>query len=157
VFGEAKIKNGLSDAVDDAFKSLSDSYANKSADFSLLDDTLLDEIVVDENMAELFRKNFIPKHQSAKSNIETEEAFAVFIGYTFTHPSEDGRKPKEQIADKVKSDIESVKQKIIQAIASKDYTANSDFYIYFLPFNDAAADKKSIMQEIAAIKIKGGK
>jgi hypothetical protein len=154
IFGEAKIKDGLQDALNDAFTSITLSYRNKTTDFNLLEDTLLNEIIVDNAMAEGLKTIFIPKYRKASSPIETEEAFAIFIGYTFEPPISNGNSPKQLICEKIKNDITSIKDSIVNAIAKESFTTDSDFYIYFLPLNNAIIDKKEIMQDIAGIQVK---
>jgi hypothetical protein len=153
IFGEAKIEKNLQDALRNAFSSISSAYKNKTTDLNLLEDKLLNEIIVDNAMAETFKTIFIPKYSKAGSSIENEEAFAIFIGYTFEPPTSNGNPPKQLIHEKIKNDITSIKSNIINAIAKEKYTADSDFYIYFLPLNDAIIDKKEIMQEIARVQV----
>ena len=94
----------------------------------------------------MLKSIIIPSYRSANSTIETENAFGIFIGYSFSAPKNPILAPKDEINKKVKDDIENVKQKIINHI--KKFEGNSDFYVFFLPFNNAAEDKSQIMFEI---------
>lgn len=147
VYGEAKIKNDIGDAIDDAFSSLSTCYANRETDLKLLDSKFFEEIAsTDETTLEVLKSLIIPSYRSANSKIETENAFGIFIGYSFSAPENPTSTPKDEISKKVKNDIANVKQKIINHI--KKFEGNSDFYVFFLPFNNAAEDKSKIMLEI---------
>lgn len=147
VYGEAKIKNDINEAIDDAFSSLSTCYSNRETDLKLLDSKFFEEIAsTDENTLEVLKSLIIPSYRSANSKIETENAFGIFIGYSFSVPKNTTLTPKEEINKKVKDDIEKVKQKIINHISK--FESNSDFYVFFLPFNNATEDKSKIMLEI---------
>jgi len=147
VYGEAKIIANINKAVDEAFESLSACFANRETDLKLLDSKFFDEIATtDEETLEFLKAIIIPSYRSANSSIETENAFGIFIGYTFETPQAPTKTPKIKINEKIKKDIDGVKQKIITKV--QQFANNSDFYLFFLPFNDATKDKSSIMLDI---------
>lgn len=147
VYGEAKIIANINKAVDEAFESLSACFANRETDLKLLDSKFFDEIATtDEETLEFLKAIIIPSYRSANSSIETENAFGIFIGYTFETPQAPTKTPKIEINEKIKKDIDGVKQKIITKV--QQFANNSDFYLFFLPFNDATKDKSSIMLDI---------
>lgn len=155
VYGEAKIKANLGDAIDDAFQSLSDCYANKEMDLSLLDGKFLNEVVTSVEEVEILKRIIIPQYRDANSMIETENAFGIFVGYSFCKPMITTDPPKIAISNKVKSDIDSVKNKIIKNIKAMKANADCDFHVFFLPFNDAKEDKSAIMFDVLGGKKNG--
>lgn len=121
-----------------------------------LDGKFFDEILVDAKEAELLKATLIPKYRDASSNIENENAYGIFIGYSFSPTEFEGCTPKENINRKVQQDIENVKTQIVTLIESMP-EVDSDYYIFFLPFNDAIKDKHSIMQQIAGVTVNESK
>lgn len=156
VYGEAKIKDDLKEAITDAFDSLKICFNRRETEFNLIDGKLLNEVVENEEQINILKKIFIPKYRDAGSDIETENAFGIFIGYTFEHLTDGNKLPKENIDTKIKSDLQSVKELIIKTIKTMPET-DSDYHIFFLPFNNAVKDKHRIMQQIAGISINGTK
>ncbi len=150
IFGESKIVTNLNKAISEAFDSLIGCYENKATEFSLLDESIMNEFAVDNETVEMLKKILIPKYQSANCLCEVEHAFGIFIGYTIQY-SEDNRNlhKKAMIDTQIKSDIEKVKVVIANKIAKTYHGNNSDYYIYIMPFNDAKVDKKEIMEYIA--------
>lgn len=147
VFGEAKIIADINKAVDEAFDSLATCFNNKETDLKLLDSKFFEEIATtDEDTLEFLKTIIIPSYRSANSIIETENAFGIFIGYTFEKPKNPTQNYKIEIDEKVKKDIDKVKQKVISKV--QQFAGDSDFYLFFLPFNDATKDKFSIMLDI---------
>ena len=156
VYGEAKIKSDIKDAIKEAFQSLKAGISKASTDWGLIDGKFFDEILVDAKEAELLKATLIPKYRDASSNIENENAYGIFIGYSFSPTEFEGCTPKENINRKVQQDIENVKTQIVTLIESMP-EVDSDYYIFFLPFNDAIKDKHSIMQQIAGVTVNESK
>lgn len=147
VYGEAKIIADINKAVDEAFESLSTCFINRETDLKLLDSKFLDEIATtDEETLEFLKTIIIPSYRSANSGFETENAFGIFIGYTFEAPQNPSKNPKIEIDEKVKKDIDGIRQRIITKV--QQFASSSDFYLFFLPFNDATKDKSSIMLDV---------
>ncbi len=148
VYGESKMKKVFTEAINEAFQSLSECFSRKDTDFNLLDTKFFTEIVSTEEEAEVLKQIIIPGYRNASSSIETENVFGIFIGYTFEFPTAISTTPKEAIDCKVKTDIDSVKQKIIDKISEMGTNTNCDYYVFFLPFNDVVTDKADIMNSI---------
>lgn len=156
VYGEAKIKAKIEDAVADAFESLKECLSKEATDWGLIDGKLFDEVLTDKKQAEALRTLLIPKYRSASNKVEFESAYGIFIGYSFAPPQNESCAPKEAIDIKIQQDIDSVKSQIIKLIQSMP-EVNSDYYIFFLPFNNAVEDKHKIMQQIAGVTVNESK
>lgn len=153
IYGESKIEKDLSTALREAFKSLETSYDNKSTDLSLLDDSILNNVVEDKETIEFLKSIIIPRYRSADCQISTEDAFAIFLGYTFGGIEIDGTtRPKDLVDKQIKEDIKNLKQNLTSKIKAMELPKSSDFYIFILPFNDAIKDKHNIMQEVLGVK-----
>lgn len=153
IFCEAKIKKDLKEAIKDAFSSLEKSYNKKATDLNLLDSLIFNEIVDDDiETIEFLKSILIPKYRSPNASIETEEAFAVFLGYSFTPPKPESGIPKNLLYNKVSKDFNDEIENITKQINAFNLTNARDFYIFILPFNDAVKDKHEIMLKIAGVK-----
>lgn len=154
IYGESKIEDKLSDALREAFISLKTSYGNKSTDLSLLDDSILNEVVEDNDTIEFLKSIIIPRYRPANCKMETEDAFAMFLGYTFSGIMIDGtRSPKDLVDEKIKYDIRNLRRNLATKIKEMELPRASDFYIFVLPFNNAVVDKHNIMKEVLGVDL----
>ena len=143
VIGEAKIQNELREGIDAAFASINDYITNNIQDRNLLDRHLLEQIVDEEEAAEI--KEYIVSIPRRPR----ETVFGIFIGYSVKY---DGSKDtNDEYAEKVlKANVRQVlayKERIIEKIGEYN-VSNYEFNFYFLPFHDAARDRKTIMQSL---------
>ena len=143
VIGEAKIQNELREGIDAAFASINDYITNNIQDRNLLDRHLLEQIVDEEEAAEI--KEYIVSIPRRPR----ETVFGIFIGYSVKY---DGSKDtNDEYAEKVlKANVRQVlayKERIIEKIGEYN-VSNYEFNFYFLPFFDAARDRKTIMQSL---------
>lgn len=149
VIGEAKIKNGLKDGIDEAFKSIIKYLSENTQDRNLLDTHLMDQLVDEEEAA------LIKEYITAIPRKKKETIFGVFIGYSINY-SGVGDKNDEY-------DKKVIEENIAQVLNNKDYiiekinrhnVSNHEFNFYFLPFHDAARDRKVIMKSLTSGKAK---
>ena len=143
VIGEAKIQNELREGIGAAFSSINDYITNNIQDRSLLDRHLLEQIVDEEEAAEI--KEYIVSIPRKPR----ETVFGIFIGYSVKY---DGSKDtNDEYAEKViAANVKQVlayKERIIEKIGEYK-VSNYEFNFYFLPFHDAARDRKAIMQSL---------
>lgn len=79
----------------------------------------------------------------------SDMSFGAFIGYTvkLEHEETDSEKYKEAIRMKLIADINAIQSYLEEKIKIYGLEGHS-FYFYFFPFNDADAEKISIIQEL---------
>ena len=143
VIGEAKIQNELREGIDAAFASINDYITNNTQDRSLLDRHLLEQIVDEEEAAEI--KEYIVSIPRKPR----ETVFGIFIGYSVKYDGSNDTNDeyaKKIIAANVQQ-VLAYKERIIEKI--REYkVSNYEFNFYFLPFHDAARDRKTIMKSL---------
>ena len=143
VVGEAKIYDkikGTSGALQAAFNSIKTYIDNSCQERALIDTHLMNQFVDAEEAAEI--KSFI----LAVPRPKRETVFGIFIGYTSPYNSETDSNDvyDQKIVEENKQHILSIKQDIINEI-SRHNISNYQFNFYFLPFHNAAKDRKHIM------------
>lgn len=143
VIGEAKIKNDLKEGIDEAFKSIEKYLSENIQDRNLLDTHLMDQLV-DKDEAALI-KEYITSIPRKKK----ETVFGIFVGYSIEY---DGASDTNDEYDKkvIEANIQQVvnqKNHIIDTI-KKYHISNYEFNFYFLPFHDAARDRRVIMDSL---------
>lgn len=149
VIGEAKIQNKLKDGIDEAFKSIKKYMSENIQDRNLLDTHLMDQLV-DEDEAAL-----IKEYITAIPRKKKETVFGIFIGYSVDY---DGAADTNDDYDRkiIEENIKQVlnfKSHIIDAV-NKHHVSNYEFNFYFLPFHNAARDRKAIMKSLISGKSK---
>lgn len=149
VIGEAKIKNKLDDAIDEAFDSINKYLSGNIQDRNLLDTHLMDQLV-DKDEATL-----IKEYITAIPRKKKETIFGIFIGYSINYSGVDDTNDEY--------DRKVIEENIAQVLNYKDYiiekinrhqVSNYEFNFYFLPFHNAARDRKVIMQSLTNGKAK---
>ena len=143
IIGEAKIKNELKDGINSAFESIGDYLSHNIQDRNLLDRHLMDQIVDEEEAAEI--KDYI----LSIPRKTRETVFGIFIGYSIKYNGADDTIDEyEQHA---------IQENIKQVLLLKDHiiakinafkVSNYEFNFYFLPFHDAARDRQIIMKSL---------
>lgn len=147
VIGEAKIKNDILDATRVAFDSIRKSIDEIDIETALVSEEILKEVCTKED-AEKLIEVILPSEDIADKFTTSEKAIGLFIGYTGDYDEDiDNASWNKKINDKIKKDIEravdTIKKKI-DGLSLKGYS----FYCYYLPFNDAEKDRKTIMDNI---------
>lgn len=143
VVGEAKIRNGLKDAIEDAFTSINTYISNNTQDVRLLDTHLMNQLIEDDE-AEILKKYLIGDEVENKETI-----FGIFIGYSINYDgaNDSNDKYKQNIKEANLQQVLSYKQKIIDEI-KKYNISNYEFNFYFLPFHSALKDRKIIIDQL---------
>lgn len=149
VIGEAKIKNDLKEGIDEAFKSIEKYLSENIQDRNLLDTHLMEQLV-DQEEASL-----IKEYITAIPRKKKETVFGIFIGYSINY---DGASDTNDEFDRkiIEENIKKILDKkdyIVDAI-NKHRVSNYEFNFYFLPFHDAARDRKVIMESLTKGKAK---
>ena len=145
VIGEAKIKNELDQGIHEAFESIEIFLSQNIQDRSLLDTHLMSQLV-DENEA-IQIKEYI----TAIPRKKRETIFGIFIGYSINYDGTNDSNDEydEKVVQENINQILAVIQYIVNKI-NKYKLSNYEFNFYFLPFNDAARDRRVIMESLKA-------
>lgn len=147
VLGEAKIKNNLTEAVNEAFNSIVNVELRHDNDLRLLEPCIVNE-AFDEKTVEKLKTILIPSKRDRR--ISTDGAFGIFLGYSLDTSSfgpVDNRLFRKKAVEQIEKDIAEVRQKIIRKITELNLTGYS-FYCFVLPFNSACDDRLEIMKQI---------
>lgn len=147
VIGEAKIKNDLKDGIKEAFESINRYLSENIQDRNLLDTHLMDQLV-DKDEADLI-KEYITSIPRKKK----ETVFGIFIGYSIEYKgtaATNDEYDRRVIEENIKQ-VLAVKNHIIDTI-NNYHVSNYEFNFYFLPFHNAARDRKVIMKSLTSGK-----
>lgn len=147
VIGEAKIKNDLKDGIMEAFESINRYLSENIQDRNLIDTHLMEQLV-DKDEADLI-KEYITSIPRKKK----ETVFGIFIGYSIEYKgtaATNDEYDRRVIEENIKQ-ILAVKNHIIDAI-NNYHVSNYEFNFYFLPFHNAARDRKVIMKSLTSGK-----
>lgn len=143
IIGEAKIMNDINVGIDEAFNSINSYISANIQDRNLIDTQLMNQIV-DKNEA-----MEIKEYITAIPRKKKETVFGVFIGYSINYKGNkdtNDEYDKKVIEENIKQ-VFSVRSNIIKKITEYS-VSNYEFNFYFLPFNDAARDRKIIMKQL---------
>lgn len=145
VIGEAKIKNELKKGIDEAFESIEKYLSENTQDRNLLDTHLMDQLV-DKEEAELIKEYIMAIPRKKK-----EIVFGIFIGYSINYSgvTETNDKFDQKVKEENIKQVLSFKNHIIKTINSH-HVSNYEFNFYFLPFHNAARDRKVIMDSLTS-------
>lgn len=143
IIGEAKIKNELKEGIKEAFKSINTYLSSNIQDRNLLDTHLMDQIV-DEEEARI-----IKEYITAIPRKKKETVFGIFIGYSaeYSGVSDSNDEYDSKIIGENIRQVLNMRQEIIDQI-SKYSVSNYEFNFYFLPFNNAMRDRRTIMKQL---------
>lgn len=145
VFGSSSVVGDIKDAIDQAFDAIVDIENTNSNRLQLLEPSSLDRDF-DAETAQQIKDIVIPKKGS---NIVTESAYGIFLGYTLgldpnAYPT---IRYQSVLNNKMDTDIKNHASYIAQQINSRALGTHS-FYFYILPLNNADLDKKEIMEHV---------
>ena len=149
VIGEAKIKNKLDEGINEAFDSINKYLSENIQDRNLMDTHLMNQLVDKEEAI------LIKEYITAIPRKKKETIFGIFIGYSIDYSG---------VADtNDEYDNKVIEENIKQVLNYKDYIikkinrfniSNYEFNFYFLPFHNAARDRKVIMKSLTNGKAK---
>lgn len=147
VIGEAKIKNDILEATRVAFDSIKNSIEEIDIETALVSGEILKEVCTKVE-ADAIMQMILPSEDIADEFCTREKAIGLFIGYTGNYYEDIPNSAwNKSINNKIRADIEravSTIKKKIETLQFKGYS----FYCYYLPFNDAEKDRKSILDDI---------
>jgi hypothetical protein len=147
VIGEAKIKNDILEATREAFDSLKTTLDEINIETGLVASSIFKE-VCNEEEAEFIKELILPKEDISETQTIHEKAFGVFIGYSVEYDEDiPNQQWNKNVDDKIKEDIGRALNTMKNRITKLGLSGYS-FYCYFLPFNKADEDRKSIMDQI---------
>lgn len=147
IIGEAKIKNNILEATRVAFDSIKKSIDEIDIETALVSEEILKEVCTQEE-AKKIMELILPCEDISDSFSTREKAFGVFIGYTGNYDeNNDNSSWNRTINDKIKKDVEKAVETIKRKIDALELNGFS-FYCFYLPFNNAEKDRKSIMDSI---------
>ena len=146
VLGESKIKGDLKDAVKEAFESIQKVSNDTGNEIRLIERNILAESFNPET-TELIKSIIVPSKRDL--NIGVDNAFGVFLGYTLDVDSKGYSNSdfRLAVATKVENDLKSIAAHIENKINKLNMSGYS-FYFYILPFNNASADRATIIQKL---------
>ncbi|MEL7654281.1 MAG: DUF1837 domain-containing protein [Bacillota bacterium] len=150
ILGESKIIGSLKSAIDDAFDSLEKASANHDNELRLVETNIFKE-AFDDSTAEYIKSLIIPSKRNLSQSVD--KAFGVFLGYTIYLGSSgkySNAAYRQALQEKMIKDIQDNVSYITSKVAIKNLEGYS-FYFYVLPFDNAMADRASIIN-----KLKGG-
>lgn len=147
IIGEAKIKNDILEATRVAFDSIKKSIDEINIETALVSGEILKEVCTEEEAKKLMEV-ILPSEDIADKFSTREKAVGLFIGYTGDYEEDiDNSTWNQTVNDKIRADIEravaTIKNKI-DTLSLKGYS----FYCYYLPFNNAEVDRRTIMDNI---------
>ena len=145
VFGSSSVAGDIKDAIDQAFDAIEDIEKTNINRLQLLEPSSLNRDF-DAETAQQIKNIVIPKKGS---NIVTESAYGVFLGYTLgLDPNAYPTIQYQSVLNaKMDTDIKNHAAYIAQQISSRSLGTHS-FYFYILPLNHADTDKTEIMERV---------
>jgi hypothetical protein len=140
VIAKSNIVDNLQTAIDNAFNLIIKASKETEKEYKLLETSILSQSF-DTTTAEYLKSIILPKKRNEK--ITTEMAFGIFVGYSLDLQN----KTKENVKTKIATDIIAQMSYIEKKIADHNLGGYS-FYFYFIPFNTATNDKKTIINTV---------
>lgn len=149
ILGESKIQGDLKSAVDSAFKSIAAVSKGPSNEIRLIEKNLLAESF-DPAKTEFIKSLIVPSKRDLSINVDN--AFGIFLGYSLNLEGSQMSNDEYRMAaaQKMADDIQGIAPYIEEKIRNTGLSGYS-FYIYVIPFNNAAKDRAAII-----MKLKGG-
>lgn len=143
VFGFSSVSGDINDAIDQAFDAIEDIEKTNINCLQLLEPSSLNRDF-DAETAQQIKDIVISKKGS---NIVTESAYGVFLGYTLGLDPNAYPTIQSVLNAKMDTDIKNHAAYIAQQISSRSLGTHS-FYFYILPLNHADIDKTDIMERV---------
>lgn len=143
VFGATDTVDSLESAVDNAFNQVVNIKSKMTDEFNLVKEDVL-SCKFDSETNEALENILLPQKNSGID--KPDSAFGIFLGYTVNIEDEQNNQQfKLDLVAQMEKDIENIASYIEDKIMELGLD-NYSFYIYVLPFNNAIADKESIMK-----------
>lgn len=143
VFGKANIDNDIKLAIDNAFDAINKVIHNTRNELLLIENSILST-----RFPEIVAKRLANILKPQKSiGRQAQNAFGVFLGYSINLTGVSNANFRAALTAKMQSDIKDHAKYISDKIVKEGFE-NYSFYFYFLPFNDATIEKKSVLKNI---------
>lgn len=144
VFGSSNIVGDLGYAIDGAFEKICRIEQHEAQEIHMANQLIFERLVTEEE-ADLVKDILLPK---PSKNNRYNTSYGVFLGYSLGLGTDYPVHEYEELAEqKMQADIKRYIPYILKKIQDCGLGMHS-FYIYVLPFNDAEAEKKSIMEAV---------
>ena len=145
VFGASDIVGDLQIAIDRAFDKIIAVENNHDSELQMVDNTT-QWTIYDPDATDYMVKLMTPQRNGT---YKPDMAFGAFLGYTIKldQSETDSQKYRVAVKEQLKRDIAKVQPYIVKKIQDNGLAGYS-FYFYLLPFNDAANERISIIQEL---------
>lgn len=145
VFGSSSIVGDLQYAINEAFLRIVEIENNQDQELHMVDNVIFDRLL-NEDEVQLAKSILLP---SPNNTTSYNTSYGVFLGYSV------GLDPnaytlsefQDLVEEKMQDDISKNIDYILQCIRDNGLGMHS-FYFYILPFNDAEAEKKSVMESV---------
>ena len=152
VFGESKLRDKLTRALYDSFKSIKDFIDrpdNNINDEIHLLNTNLEKEAADDELYDFLKKIIVPK--ASDEEVFKDNAFGILVGFDIEIDDDikklENREFREKIREKIKSEVLSRKDYIKNKINELGLRGYS-FYIYAIPFTDLAETRKKAIKHL---------
>lgn len=144
IYGEAKLKGDLKEAIKEAFISLKTSV-NDEFEIDLISTHILKESF-DEETIKRIKNILIPTENTEEI---CENAYGIFLGFSLNINRDIPTiKYKELLEKELKEKIEEIIPYISKKIVEDEKLKYSSFYIYILPFDNVKEDRVEIIRRI---------
>lgn len=145
VFGTSNIKGRIKEAIDKAFEAIVRIENETGEGIQIVSSPTLEESFESEMLQQVIRA-IVPE---PGSDVVSNNAYGVFLGYSLgLDPStRDNIEFLRALDKKMEFDIKNHVSYIADKIKTLGLDSHS-FYFYVVPFNDAEADKKQIMENL---------
>jgi hypothetical protein len=150
VFGKSNVIDSLESAIDNAFvhlKKVKDSML--SSELPLVESVILSKKNFDNETERRLIELLVPSKSTSDSKLTYDTAFGVFLGYSIGLDKDKYSNPefRQKLTEKMNLDIRENVDRIKKRIQA-DGMQNHSFYFYVLPFNEADAEKGTIMDSL---------
>ena len=158
IFGESKLYKNISDALNEAFKSINSfinevnsSGENKSGinyEKDLISSNIENCELSDEDNEVLELIIYPTKNEK---NLRIDDAFSIFIGYEIDISEETKKCTSSDFIDEVKKkillELDSFENKVYKKINDNNLLGHT-FFVYIVPFTDIDSTRSKILEDI---------
>ena len=159
IFGESKTYQDLSNAFNNAFKSISEfknelninGEAKSGISFEKgLISSNVESGIFDETDEDILNVLLYPEDKP-NTNIALDDAFSIFVGYEIDISEEQKKYSNDEfpvkIEEKIVTQLEGYNSKIYQLIEKYKLLGHT-FYIFIMPFTNIDENRKKILRKV---------
>lgn len=143
VFGKSNINNDITAAIDMAIDAVKGVVSGINNELRLISNPILSTNFPDST-AKLLANILVPTKSKDK---QVPNAFGIFLGYSLNLSGVPNDAFRAAVAAKMQADISCQSKYLADKITAEGLDGYS-FYFYFLPFNNAEIEKKTVMKNI---------